>query len=71
MSRWVPKDERGILGSLIFGGAQIGNILGNLISGFVMNEDGNWPHVFYIFGGLGIVWFIFWVCKKKNHFEKL
>ncbi|XP_077285427.1 sialin-like [Arctopsyche grandis] len=60
MSCWVPKQERGIMGSLIFGGAQIGNILGMVISGFLMDAEGNWPSVFYTFGSLGVVWFILW-----------
>ncbi|GBP33624.1 Putative inorganic phosphate cotransporter [Eumeta japonica] len=55
LARWAPVSERGRMGSLVFGGAQIGNIAGTFLSGLVMGEAGDWQSVFYLFGGLGIV----------------
>lgn len=47
---------------MIFGGAQIGNIFGPYISGLILHDGGDWANVFYFFGGLGVIWFVFWVC---------
>lgn len=49
------------MGSLVFGGAQIGNIAGTYVSGLIMKESGDWESVFYLFGAIGILWFILWV----------
>lgn len=60
LSAWVPAKERGKLGALVLGGGQVGTILGNLLSG-VFLDAWDWPWVFYIFGGVGIIWFIIFV----------
>ncbi|KAL3613073.1 hypothetical protein CASFOL_043087 [Castilleja foliolosa] len=60
LARWAPVSERGRMGSLVFGGAQIGNIAGTYLSGLVMKESGDWESVFYLFGAIGILWFILW-----------
>ncbi|KAJ2946185.1 hypothetical protein O0L34_g5119 [Tuta absoluta] len=59
VSRWAPKAERARFGAIVFGGAQIGNIAGTYFSGLVLH-NGIWDNVFYLFGSLGIVWFIVW-----------
>lgn len=61
MARWVPPSERSRFGAMIFGGAQVGNIVGPIISGLLLADDGDWANVFYVFGGLGVIWFIFFV----------
>ncbi|CAH0701277.1 unnamed protein product [Spodoptera exigua] len=61
LARWVPPAERSRFGAMIFGGAQVGNIFGPYISGILLADGGDWANVFYVFGGLGIIWFIFWV----------
>lgn len=60
LSKWAPKAERARMGAIVFGGAQIGNIAGSVFSGLIMHE-GSWENVFYVFGGLGIIWFLLWV----------
>lgn len=60
LSQWVPIKERGKLGALVLGGGQVGTILGNSLSGVLLDVY-DWPVVFYLFGGLGVVWFIFFV----------
>ncbi|RVE46450.1 hypothetical protein evm_008917 [Chilo suppressalis] len=61
LARWVPPSERSRFGAMIFGGAQIGNIFGPYLSGHLLANNGDWANVFYLFGGLGVIWFIFWV----------
>lgn len=60
LSQWVPAKERSKLGSLVLGGGQVGTILGNTISGIIMDSH-SWDMVFYVFGGFGILWFIIFV----------
>ncbi|XP_063362118.1 putative inorganic phosphate cotransporter isoform X1 [Cydia amplana] len=60
LARWAPITERGRMGSLVFGGAQIGNIAGTYLSGLIMKETGDWQSVFYLFGAVSILWFILW-----------
>ncbi|KOB79399.1 MFS sugar transporter-like protein [Operophtera brumata] len=66
LARWAPVSERGRMGSLVFGGAQIGNIAGTYVSGLVMKESGDWESVFYLFGSIGILWFILWALLCYN-----
>ncbi|CAK1547117.1 unnamed protein product [Leptosia nina] len=60
LAKWVPPHERSIQGALVFGGAQIGNIFGSFMSGFLMAGNGHWANVFYFFGCFGILWFLLW-----------
>ncbi|XP_030383667.1 putative inorganic phosphate cotransporter [Scaptodrosophila lebanonensis] len=57
LASWVPAKERGKLGALVLGGGQVGTILGNSLSGVIIEAYG-WEVVFYFFGGLGVVWFL-------------
>ncbi|PZC82963.1 putative inorganic phosphate cotransporter [Helicoverpa armigera] len=59
LSKWAPKAERARFGAIVFGGAQIGNIAGSYFSGLIMH-NGSWENVFYMFGGLGLLWFLLW-----------
>ncbi|EEB15031.1 sialin, putative [Pediculus humanus corporis] len=61
LARWIPLEERGFLGSLVFAGSQIGSIIGILLSGFLLESyKDQWEIVFYVFGGIGIGWFVLW-----------
>jgi ACS family sodium-dependent inorganic phosphate cotransporter len=66
LASWIPLKERSKLGSFVFGGGQVGTILGTLISGLLLDAIEGWASVFYFFGGLAILWFIIFVliCYK-------
>jgi MFS family permease len=44
-------------------GAQIGNVVALPLGGYlcINGFGGGWPSIFYIFGIIGVVWFIFWM----------
>lgn len=42
-------------------GANFGTIISLPLSGWLCSFDGGWPLSFYIFGVLGIIWFVFWI----------
>ncbi|KAL9962789.1 hypothetical protein ACROYT_G031929 [Oculina patagonica] len=72
-SSWAPPLERSKLCTLSYAGLQIGTVLGMPIAGVLCASDlwGGWPSVFYIFGGVGVIWFITWMIltydKPANH----
>lgn len=68
LSRWVPIGERGKLGALVLGGGQIGTILANSISGFLLHHF-KWPVVFYLFGGLSVLWFLIFVSARVGNLK--
>ena len=65
MSRWVPLNERSKFVTLISSGAQFGTVISMPISG-LMAANISWQSVFYFFGALGCVWFIFWAFLVFN-----
>ncbi|XP_045772308.1 putative inorganic phosphate cotransporter [Maniola jurtina] len=60
MARWCPTQERALISAILFGGGQMGNVLGPLLSGLILDGGRDWAYVFYFFGGCGVLWFIFW-----------
>jgi ACS family sodium-dependent inorganic phosphate cotransporter-like MFS transporter 5 len=62
LARWAPPLERSKLGAFVYAGTQIGTVLAMPLSGYLISTDilGGWPSVFYVFGVMGIVWFVFW-----------
>jgi MFS transporter, ACS family, solute carrier family 17 (sodium-dependent inorganic phosphate cotransporter), member 5 len=62
-ANWAPPSERSRLVGLANSGSQIGNIVALPLSGIlcVYGFAEGWGSIFYIFGGLGVVWFVFWM----------
>ncbi|GIX95909.1 hypothetical protein CDAR_231441 [Caerostris darwini] len=67
-SRWAPTHERSRLLSICTIGQHVGTIITMPTSGFLIQYDvgGGWPSVFYLFGMIGCLWFVFWVCLVYN-----
>lgn len=67
LAQWAPHEEKGKLSTVVFAGVQIGNIIANFASGFIIQYiPGGWPNVFYFFGAISIVWFVFWCVLVYN-----
>jgi ACS family sodium-dependent inorganic phosphate cotransporter len=48
-------------------GAQIGTVVGTALSGVLIQYSPiGWPSVFYLFGSLGVLWFIVWTLLCYN-----
>lgn len=62
LATWVPPLERAKFASVVFAGAQFGTVVTLPVSGWLCDSDflGGWPSVFYVFGGLGILWSLAW-----------
>ena len=48
-------------------GVQIGIVAGMPLSG-ILAESFGWETVFYVFGGLGILWFMIWCFLTKGDY---
>ncbi|XP_069685198.1 putative inorganic phosphate cotransporter isoform X2 [Periplaneta americana] len=67
LAHWVPPQQRAALGSFVFAGAQVGTVVGTALSGVLLQYSPmGWPSVFYLFGSLGVVWFIVWIFVGYN-----
>ncbi|GJQ72217.1 hypothetical protein Trydic_g3308 [Trypoxylus dichotomus] len=60
LGKWVPLGERGKIGTLVYAGGQIGTVVGNSLSGYLIHVTKDWATVFYVFGALGVLWVILW-----------
>ncbi|XP_058032281.1 sialin isoform X4 [Ahaetulla prasina] len=60
-SNWAPPLERSKLLSISYAGAQLGTVVSLPLSGIICFYV-DWSYVFYIFGTLGVLWFLFWIC---------
>jgi len=58
--RWVPATERSRSISALLSGLPLGTLFALAITGPVISVYG-WPSIFYLFGGLGIIFAVFWV----------
>ncbi|KYO25794.1 probable small intestine urate exporter [Alligator mississippiensis] len=58
-AKWAPPMERSRLMNIADAGCTFGTFLTYLVAGFICQCLG-WPYVFYIFGGIGCVWSMFW-----------
>ncbi|XP_026482240.1 putative inorganic phosphate cotransporter [Ctenocephalides felis] len=79
LAQWAPPAERGRLATYAYGGSQFGTVLAMPLSGLLANSSLGWPSIFYVIGGLGILWSVLWfflganapaVCKKISEEEK-
>ena len=59
LAEWSPPLERSRLSTYVYSGATIGTVLSMSVTGEICERLG-WESVFYIFGGMGIIWFVFW-----------
>lgn len=65
LAQWTPPEERSI-GSLVFAGAQLGTVFANSVSGIILHYSNWWPAVFYVFGSVGLLWFLIFLVTCYN-----
>ncbi len=69
MARWVPVAERSRSATLVFSASSLGSLVALGFSPFITVSWG-WPGTFYLFGGLGFVWLLFWVLLASDSPQK-
>ncbi|KAK7489398.1 hypothetical protein BaRGS_00019342 [Batillaria attramentaria] len=68
LSKWVPATERSRLVAFTYAGCQAGTVFGMLSAGYLCDVPQlGWPSVFYIGGGIGMLWAFGWlVCTHES-----
>lgn len=63
LAKWIPPLERSKFAAIVYAGINFGTVVSLPLSGWLCTLDfmNGWPLSFYIFGALGLVWFIFWI----------
>lgn len=59
VAEWFPKKERGLATGIFNAGTSVGVVSALLIVPWILDHFG-WQQVFWITGGLGFIWLIFW-----------
>lgn len=60
VAEWFPKNERALATGIFNAGTSIGVVSALLIVPWILSYYG-WQEVFWITGGLGFIWLIFWL----------
>uniref|UniRef100_A0A8C6G0E7 Solute carrier family 17 member 8 n=1 Tax=Moschus moschiferus TaxID=68415 RepID=A0A8C6G0E7_MOSMO len=61
-SKWAPPLERSRLATTSFCGSYAGAVIAMPLAGVLVQYIG-WASVFYIYGILGIIWYVFWLLQ--------
>ena len=65
LAQWVPFEQRSKLSTFVYMGATFGVLLPSFSLGPITKTLG-WPGVYYIFGSLSVLWFVFWIFLCYN-----
>ena len=59
-AKWFPLRERGSAHGVVFMGTRLGGAIAPPIVAWLMGSLG-WRQSFFIFGGIGVIWCVFWL----------
>jgi len=60
VSEWFPKRERAVATGIFNSGTSIGVVLALILTPMILSSHG-WHEVFWITGGIGLVWVVLWL----------
>lgn len=60
VSEWFPKKEKALATGIFNSGTSVGVVLALILVPWILNHFG-WHEVFWITGGIGFMWLIFWL----------
>ncbi|XP_037954289.1 putative inorganic phosphate cotransporter isoform X2 [Teleopsis dalmanni] len=66
LAAWCPVNERNRLGALANTGIECGTVSAMFLSGIIAASDLGWPGIFYISGGIGVVFCVAWILFAAN-----
>ncbi|GLV41384.1 Major Facilitator Superfamily Transporter 9 [Carabus blaptoides fortunei] len=64
-ARWAPPLERSRLATIAFSGSYVGTVVSMPVCGLLATYVG-WESIFYVFGVIGLVWWVFWMLIVKE-----
>jgi len=59
-AQWVPPSERSRMPAITLAGLGIGTLIAFPFSAALCDSEIGWPLLFYVFGAIGVAWFILW-----------
>jgi ACS family sodium-dependent inorganic phosphate cotransporter len=59
IGRWVPPERRSRATALLVSAISLGTVFSLPVTGWLVRSYG-WPMPFYLFGALGLVWYVAW-----------
>lgn len=68
-ANWAPPMEKTRLATIAFSGSYIGTVVSMLLSGYMLKSGLGWPSIFYLFGGIAVLWFVCWcyfICETPS-----
>lgn len=68
-SKWAPPNERSRIVTMASSGVYVGMVIAMSSCG-VLTEKLGWESVFYVFGAIGCVWYVFWAWLVYGSPEK-
>lgn len=68
LAKTMPPTERTRAVSMVWGGLDVGSVIGLLLCGPLIKAFG-WPSVFYAFAFLGLLWCLIWPMFKPDEVE--
>ncbi|KAK9720159.1 Major Facilitator Superfamily [Popillia japonica] len=69
LAHWAPPAERSVMSSIVYSGSALGTVISMLMAGVIAGSLG-WEAVFYIMGGLSVIWIILWIVLVSDNPEK-
>lgn len=61
LAKWAPKHERSLLGAISFSGVYLASVMSFSLSGVIATSSIGWPGIYYVAGGVGLLWSILWL----------
>lgn len=68
-SKWSPPLERSRMVGIVVAGQYLGAVIAMSTCGILAQEYG-WESLFYVFGGIGCFWYVFWAWLIRESPEK-
>ncbi|KAK7081859.1 hypothetical protein SK128_016485 [Halocaridina rubra] len=72
LATWILPSERSRYNTIVYSGFPLGTVVSLPVGGWLCSSSylGGWPSVFYLFGGLGLIWSIFWFALVHDRPEQ-
>lgn len=63
IAKWCPPGERSTTAGIIYSGSHFGTVLTMPVAALISDTPalGGWPSVFYLFGGVSLLWSLVWL----------
>lgn len=68
VANWAPPLERSRLATIMFAGSFVGTVVAMPVCGLMAARFG-WASLFYVFGSIGLIWYLIWCILIRDRPE--